>query len=91
MVPLDTNGSPGARVDDLDTLGALEYFSTGVASLAAAILCLMVFYQPVVAMSRPLYLLSTTVVLAVFLTTWATLWLALELVWGWRRGRLSMT
>ncbi|SFS08864.1 hypothetical protein SAMN05216559_3533 [Halomicrobium zhouii] len=89
MVPLDRNGGLGQRSEDRETLGSLEYFSTGALSLAISWLCLAVLYGWIVALVQPLHVLSTTALVVAFLTLWAATWLVLDIVWGWQSGRLS--
>jgi len=89
MVPLERNGSLREQSKDRETLGSLEYFSTGALSLVVCALCLAVVYGWIVALVEPLHVLSTTALVVVFLAAWAAMWLALEIAWGWRTGRLS--
>jgi hypothetical protein len=87
MVPIRTK--PGAGPRTADSHWILEYVSTGVVSLAASLLWLVAFYQPIVEASQSVHLLSTTVIVGLFLTVWAILWLCLEAVWDWKAGNLS--
>lgn len=70
------------------TVGAVEHYSCGVASLLVTVVFVAFVYSSLVALTEALGILASTwLVLAVF-AIWFGAWLLLELVWEWRAGRL---
>jgi hypothetical protein len=51
----------------------------------------LLFYPVLVAVTRPLQLLSSTAIAFVLVFLWLLTWLAIEIVWEWRSGRISVT
>lgn len=89
MVPFHPSGGGGRAESETDTPGLFAFCSSCVCSLLASILGLFVFYHSLVSLTQPLYVLSTTAIVVVFLTVWALLWMLLQTVLEWRAGRLS--
>jgi hypothetical protein len=72
------------------TVGTLEHWSCGLAGLVATAAVVLVGYPVLVWLVRPLQLLSTTALLLLLVGVWLITWLALELAWEWRAGRLAL-
>ena len=70
-------------------VGGVEHFSCGVAGLAAAVTVVVLTYPLLLAVARPLHLLSTTAIVFVFVGLWLATWAAFEVAWEWNAGRLS--
>jgi hypothetical protein len=47
-------------------------------------------YPIIVALTQPLYVLSSTLIVFALFAIWLVTWLALEVAWEWRAGRLSL-
>ncbi|WP_276259372.1 hypothetical protein [Haloglomus litoreum] len=72
------------------TVGTVEHYSCGLASLLVTVVFVVLLYSTLVALTAALGILATTwLVLAVF-AVWFVTWLVLELVWEWRAGRLAV-
>lgn len=61
-------------------------YSTAAGSLLATLLVLSMTYPSLRVLLAPLRPLSSTAIVTVAITTWATTWLALELVWSCEAG-----
>ncbi len=72
------------------TVGAVEHYLCGVIGLCCTGVVLALWYPALVAVTRPLYVLSSTAVVAVVTTLWLLTWLGVEFVWEWRAGRLRL-
>ncbi|MDS0260276.1 hypothetical protein NDI56_12805 [Haloarcula sp. S1CR25-12] len=70
------------------TVGTVEHCLCGVAGLLCTGAILALWYPALVAVTQPLYVLSSTAVVAVVTTLWLLTWLGVEFVWEWRAGRL---
>jgi hypothetical protein len=46
-------------------------------------------YPLLVSVTRPLQLLSSTAIVFALVFLWFLLWLAIEIAWEWRAGRIS--
>ena len=71
------------------TVGTVEHCLCGVVGLLCTGAILALWYPALVAATQPLYVLSSTAVVAVTTTVWLLTWFGVELVWEWRAGRLS--
>jgi len=71
------------------TVGTAEHCLCGVAGLLCTGAILVLWYPALVAVTRPLYVLSSTAVVAISTTLWLLTWLGVECVWEWRAGRLG--
>jgi hypothetical protein len=69
----------------------VTHYSCGLAGLLATAAVAVLFYPVLVAVTRPLYLLSSTALLFVLVFAWFAIWLALALAWEWRAGRLPVS
>jgi hypothetical protein len=67
--------------------GAVEYYASAVAGLVATGLLVAAFYPTLVAMTAPLELFSSTVIVFVLVLVWVVLWSGVELVWTWGSRR----
>ena len=91
FVTTSHGGRNGWRSGDSSTDGELarpgrvEHYTTGAAGLVAALVVLFAFYPTIRALVTPLEALSSTAIVAVGVVSWAATWLALELLWEWRR------
>ena len=73
-----------------NTVGRVEHYSCGAAGLLVTATSVFLLYPVLVALARPLYLLSSTALAVLFVVTWFTTWALFECVWEWRAGRLSV-
>jgi hypothetical protein len=60
-----------------------------VAGFLATSVVALLFYPVLVAVTRPLHLLSSTAIVVVLMLVWALVWLGIEVLWEWRAGRVS--
>lgn len=72
---------------DSGTVGTVEHCLCGVAGLLCTVALLAVLYPTLVAVTQPLYVLSSTALVAIATTLWLLTWLGAEFVWEWRTGR----
>lgn len=68
---------------------ALEVSVCCVAGFLATSVVALLFYPVLVAVTRPLHLLSSTAIVVVLMLVWALVWLGIEVLWEWRAGRVS--
>lgn len=71
-----------------ETVGTVEHCLCGIVGFLCTGLVLALCYPSLVAATRPLYVLSSTAVVAVTTTLWLLTWLGAEFVWEWRAERL---
>ncbi|WP_324665008.1 hypothetical protein [Haloarcula sediminis] len=71
------------------TVSTAEHCLCGIAGLVCTGAILALWYPALVAVTQPLYVLSSTAVVAVVTTLWLLTSLGVEFVWEWRAGRLS--
>ena len=90
-IPHGGQGERDERPADAAPVGApaVEYFGCGLLGLIATSLLVPLFYPYLVAVTQPLKMLSSTVIVLVFVVMWTLVWLGIETVWGWRTGRPS--
>lgn len=73
-----------------ETVGTVEHCLCGVAGLVCTGVVLALWYPALVAVTEPLYVLSSTAVVVIVTTLWLLTWLTVEFAWEWRTGRLSV-
>jgi hypothetical protein len=71
------------------TVGTVEHYSCGVASLLVTVVFVVLLYSTLVALTAALGVLATTWLVLLVFAVWFLTWLGLELVWEWQAGRLS--
>lgn len=67
----------------------LGHWCCGLCALLAAAVTVAVGYPLVLALTRPLALLSSTAFVYVLVFVWVGVWLLLEAAWEWWRGDLA--
>ncbi len=75
---------------DRETVSTVEHCSCGLAGLLATAVLVIFVYPVLVAVTQPLYVLSSTLIVFALFAVWLVTWLALELAWEWRAGRLTV-
>jgi len=71
-------GPNGRESGNCRNLGPLGHYSTGVCGLLATILLLFFLYPTVVALTRPLHILSSTAIVILAVGAWVGTWFVLE-------------
>ena len=86
-----TNGDPDAFVEESepDTVGRVEHYSCGVAGLLVTAVSVFFVYPLLVALARPLSVLSSTAVTLAFVVAWFVTWALFECALTWRSGRAT--
>ena len=86
-----TNGDRDVFAEESkpDTVGRVEHYSCGAAGLLVTAVSVSLVYPLLVALTRPLSVLSSTAVTVVFVVAWLTTWTLLECAWAWRSGRAT--
>jgi hypothetical protein len=72
------------------TVGPIEHYSCGLASLLVTVVFVVLLYSTLVALTEALGILSTTWLVLMMFAVWFLTWLVLEFVWEWHAGRLSV-
>ena len=85
----DSAREPAVSSVDCRPVGAVQHYACAVASLLATGLILLAGYSALVALTRPLHVLSSTALVFAVVSLWLLMWAALEVTWEWRAGRLS--
>jgi uncharacterized protein YqhQ len=80
-----------SETTDSKTVGPIEHYSCGLAGLLMTAAIGILLYPTLVAVTRPLHLLSSTVLLFILITIWVVAWMVFELAWEWRAGRLPVS
>lgn len=73
-----------------ETVGTVEHCSCGLLGLLATAAIVVAIYPMLVALTQPLFVLSSTAIVFVLFAIWLVTWLLLELAWEWRAGRLEL-
>ena len=86
------DGDPNvfAEKSGLNTVSRVEHYSCGVAGLLVTAASVFLVYPLLVALTRPLSVLSSTAVTVVFVVTWLTAWALFECAWVWQSGRATV-
>ncbi|MDS0243682.1 hypothetical protein NDO74_20490 [Haloferax sp. S2CR25-2] len=79
---------PTQQVVQPAQIDATERYVCSLIGLGAVAAVLFLFYPLLLAVTRPLHLLSITALVFVLATVWLVVWLGSELVWEWQTGRL---
>lgn len=74
----------GVRAGPCRSVGAVPHYACAVTSLLVTGVVLLVGYPVLVALTRPLYVLSSTALVFAVLSLWLGLWATFELTWVWR-------
>ena len=74
---------------DRTGISGVEYAACCAAGLAAAGAFLLLFYPALVAVTRPLHVLSSTAIVFVLAWVWIVVWVGVELAWEWHAGRFA--
>jgi len=74
-----------------EPIDPVEHVTCSLAALAVVGALVLVGYPLLVVLTQPLRLLSSTAIAFALLSVWLLAWLAIEIVWEWRAGRLSST
>jgi hypothetical protein len=92
-IPHGGRGARDERPGDTAPVGApvVEYFACGLLGLVATSLLVLLFYPFLLAVTRPLQMLSSTAIVLLFVVLWTLVWLGIEIVWDWRTGRATST
>lgn len=77
------NGWIRSRHANTDDDGLSGHYSTGVGGLLAIVFVLFFLYPALVVLTRPLYPLSSTAIVAMGIAGWIGAWCVLEMVVGW--------
>jgi hypothetical protein len=75
----------------LVSVGVAEHCVCGAVGLLATLLTLVGGYSLFLAATRPLGMFASTALVFLAVALWIGSWLALELLWEWRAGRLPAT
>lgn len=67
-----------------------EHCACCVTGLVAVSLTALLVYPVLVAATRPLQLLSSTAIVFVLVFLWLLVWVAIEIAWEWRAGRIPV-
>jgi len=67
---------------------AVEHCLCGIVGLVLTGVILGLSYSTLVAVTEPLYVLSSTALVAIASSVWLLTWLGVEFVWEYRSGRL---
>ncbi len=80
------NGNRGVFADQAgaNTVSRVEHYGCGAAGLAVTAVAVFLLYPVLVALARPLYLLSSTALTLAFVVAWLTTWALFECVCVWR-------
>lgn len=70
----------GGNTGEYTSLGPLGHYSAGVVGLLVTIGLLFFLYPMVVAVTKPLHVLSSTAIVMLGVSTWVVLWCILEFV-----------
>ncbi len=84
-----TTRNPSERTPQ-ETVGTVEHYLCGLTGSLATMGLVALFYPTLVAVTRPLHILSTTALVVILTTVWIGIWFALELAWEWRASRLPI-
>jgi len=71
------------------TVGVVEHVLCGLAGVLLTGALLLLFYPSLVALTQPLYVLSSTALVGAIAVLWLLLSFGAELAWEWRAGRLT--
>ena len=84
--PEQADGGACTRDDQCltGTISTVEHGLCGVAGFLWTGAILALCYPALVTVTQPLYVLSSTALVAIATTTWLLTWLGVELVWAWR-------
>lgn len=89
---MNTNHGSGRRdADDAalpNEVSPTEHCACCVLALVGVGAIGFVVYPGLVALTRPLHVLSSTAIVCALVVGWLLLWLGMEYVWEWRAGRL---
>lgn len=83
-----TNPDPSEQ-GPRETVGTVEHCLCGLAGFFVTAAMVALLYPTLVAVTRPLHVLSSTALVVILTTVWVVTWLGLELVWTWRDDRLT--
>ena len=86
-----TNGDPDVFAEESgpNTVGRVEHYSCGAAGLLVTAASVFLVYPFLVALTRPLSVLSSTAVTVTFVVMWFVTWTVFECVLTWRSGRAT--
>lgn len=71
------------------TVGTAEHCLCGFTGFLITVAIAALHYPTLVALTRPLHLLSSTALTFILAAIWFVTWWGLELAWEWRAGRLT--
>lgn len=71
------------------SVSTVEHCLCGVTGFFVTGVLIAPLYPTLVAVTQPLYLLSSTALTVILVTVWILVWLGLECLWEWRAGRLT--
>lgn len=90
------NGAPAeghqrtpATTAEPDEIGVVGYCTCGVVGFVTAAAVTVLLYPLLVAITQPLHVLSSTMLVVIVVAIWLATWLSLEVVWEWQAERLS--
>jgi len=69
------------------SVGTAEHCLCGLVGLLCTGVVLALYYPMLVTVTQPLYVLSSTALIAIITTLWLLTWLGAECVWEWRTAR----
>lgn len=70
----------GRNTGEYHSMGPLAHYSAGLCGLLLTVGLLFFLYPMVVALTRPLHVLSSTAIVMLGVSTWVVLWCVLEFV-----------
>jgi len=87
--PRNQDACTSSEQDCLCTVGTAEHCLCGLTGSLFAVAIIAVLYPTLVALTEPLYVLSSTALVVITTMLWLLIWFGLECAWEWRAGRLT--
>lgn len=89
-IPYDGDRRSACPTDCPETVGVVEHVLCGLAGFLFTGALLVACYPLLVALTEPLYVLSSTALVAAVAVLWLLVSFGVELAWEWRAGRLTV-
>lgn len=86
QIPERTDDGPYAPAER-SLIGIVEHSLCGIAGLLCTGLVLALWYPALVTLTEPLYVLSSTALIAIAISVWLLTWLGVEFLREWRSAR----